>query len=117
MVPFAVVVPCPIVNWLYGTAVAKTDAPTTARPPQAVTVKWRWIAPVERFTRGATVALEMSSRAGGVRVAIGIAPVPGGHPPGGTTAVAADDADVDPLPLCAVTDTRSVWPTSADVGV
>ena len=72
---------------------------------------------VERFTAGLTEAAETSRRAGGVSVPIEITPVPGGQPLGGTTAVAADDADVDPLLLCAVTDTRRVWPMSADVGV
>ena len=70
-----------------------------------------------RFTAGLIEAEEMARRAGGVSDEIEIAAVPGGHPLGGTTAVAADDADADPLPLCAVTDTRSVWPTSANVGV
>jgi hypothetical protein len=72
---------------------------------------------VERFTAGETEAAEMSRRAGGVSDEIEITPVPDGHPLGGTTAVGADDADVDPLLLCAVTDTRRVWPTSANVGV
>jgi hypothetical protein len=59
----------------------------------------------------------MASRAGGVNVAIWIAPVPGGHPLGGMTAVGAEVAVVDPLLLRAVTFTRSVWPMSPLVGV
>jgi hypothetical protein len=102
---------------LYGIAVAKTLAPATGRPPHAVTVTWSWIEFVERLTAGLTDAAEMVSRAGGVTVPTGIAAFPGGHPLGGTTAVAAEVAVVDPVLLCAVTATRSVWPTSLTVGV
>jgi hypothetical protein len=59
----------------------------------------------------------MSSRAGGVSWVIGMTPLPGGHPLGGTTPVATDVAVVDPLLFRAVTDTRSVWPMSVTVGV
>jgi hypothetical protein len=108
--PVADVVPWAGANWLYGIAVAKTDAPTTGRPPHAVTVKWSWSVSTERFTVGVTVAAEMSSRAGGPIDSIEIAAVPGGQPPGGTTTVDADDADADPSALCAVTVTRIVCP-------
>ncbi|HKU56780.1 MAG TPA: hypothetical protein VJP41_07145 [Gaiellaceae bacterium] len=53
-------------------------------------------------------AVEIASRAGGSSWAIGIAPVPAGHPLGGTTAVGADDASAPPEAFFAVTVTRSV---------
>ena len=100
--------PCPTANWLYGTAVAKTVAPCTGRPPHAVIVKRSWIDCVDRVTARLIDALAISSRAGGVSWEIGMAPDPSGHPLGGTTPVAAEVAVVDPLLFRAVTRTRSV---------
>jgi hypothetical protein len=82
-----------------------------------VILKWSWITPVDRLTRGVTDELEIASRAGGVSCEIWIVPLPGGQPLGGTTPVAADVAVVEPLVFFAVTATRSVWPMSATVGV
>jgi len=92
---------------LYGTAVAKTLAPCTARP-HAVMRRRSWIDCVDRVTARLIDAWAMLSRAGGWSWAIGMTPLPGGHPLGGTTPVAAEVALADPLLFRAVTRTRSV---------
>jgi hypothetical protein len=79
---------------------------------QAVTVTWTWSVLVERFTRGAAAARVICSRDGGATWVTCIAPLPPGQPLGGTTAVGAEFADVDPAELLAVTVETRVWPTS-----
>jgi len=53
---------------------------------------WIRIVCVPRVTAGEIDALAIASRAGGERLAIGIAPVPGVQPLGDTIAVGADVA-------------------------
>jgi hypothetical protein len=76
-----------------------------------------WIVRVERVTAGETELLPITSRAGGAKAPIEIAPDPTGHPVGVTIAVGADVACPAPLEFRAVTVTRSVWPTSVELTV
>jgi hypothetical protein len=72
---------------------------------------------VERVRDGARDAPAICRRSGGTSAATGMVPVADGHPLVGTTAVAADVADVLPSAFRAVTVTRSVCPTSVAVTV
>jgi hypothetical protein len=102
---------------LYGIAVAKTVAPWTGRVSHAwITTRIR-IVFVERVRDGAIAALAICRRSGGTSEATGIVPVALGQPLVGTTADAADVAELLPSAFRAVTVTRSVWPTSALVTV
>ena len=80
-----------------------------------MTSKRMWIVLVRRVTDGEIDSLPMTRRAGGAKLAIGIGPVPDGHPPGVATAVGADVARSVPLALRAATVKRSVWPISVAV--
>jgi hypothetical protein len=76
-----------------------------------------WIVRVERVRAGEIELLPIWRRAGGAKAPMEIAPDPTGHPVGVTIAVGADVACPAPLALCAVTVTRSVWPTSVALTV
>src|ERR1043166_7086356 len=106
--PVESVVFCGPANWLYGIGTAKTLAPWTGRPLQAVTVKCSWILCVPSVTsRGVIDAFETFRGAGIARSAPGIVPGPDGQPlavvvDDGTAAVCFDTNTVEPEPFVAV---------------
>src|SRR5205085_109328 len=117
-----------IVNWLKGTAVTYTSAPLTDWPQLSETWKRATIERVKRPSGfGVTLVRSTVSRAGAVTFPTETGPGPGGQPVAGLggggggpagfliTAVGTEVAVAEPAVFLAVTRTRTVLPTSAEV--